>query len=109
MIFAINQNGLLNGTDDLRYWLALTRCYFIKCRMTKLIRIAYGEFLAEIRFGNMIDMRDDMHSHPGMNCTHIALFDGAILFLETPHSLNCLYRSKGQYSKYEKQCKTDKL
>lgn len=109
MIFTIHQNSLLHSMYYPRYGLPLTRCNFVKGRVTKLIRITYGELIGQIVFGDMIHMRNYMNRHPGMNGTYISHFDRIILLLETAHSLHGVDSAKGQQSQYEKQRNADKL
>ena len=108
MLFTIRQNCMLNGMHYLIYRLFFTARDLIECHMANRTRSANVERSTQIVFGNMIDMGDHMHGHPGMNGAHIPCFNGAILLLKTSHRLKGTCGSKGQNTQHQEQQKPEK-
>ena len=94
---------MLDGTYHLVYRLSFMTGEFIERRMAVLVRIANLQRAVQVVFGNIVDLRDHMNSHPGMNCTHITCLDFTILPLETLHCLQSINGSKGENPKHEEQ------
>jgi len=69
--------------------------------MAILIGIVNLQRVIQVVFGNIVDMRNHMNCHPGMNRTHIAGFHIAILLLEVLYCLKSIYSSKGNNSYHE--------
>ncbi len=107
MLFPIRQNGMLNGMYHLIYRLAFIRGQFIEGRMTVLIRIANLQRVVQVVFGNIVDTRDHLNSHPGVNCTHVTFLDLTILLAETLHCLNSINNRKSKNSQHEEQQKAE--
>jgi len=102
MLFAIGQNSVLEGSYHLRHRLPFATGNLIERRVTQNLRTVDLQRVLEVNFGNVIDMRDDVNSHPGVNCTHISLLKLAILILETLHRVISIDSSKSQYPQHEK-------
>ncbi len=96
MYFTVRQNGMLDGKYHLVYWLSLMTGEFIERRMAVRIRVANLQRVVQVVFGNFVDLRDHMNSHPGVNGIHVTCLDLTILSLETLYCLKSINSSKGK-------------
>ena len=71
--------------------------------MAKQTRIGDSQRAGKIPFGNMVNARDHMNSHPVANSAHIARLERVILLLETTHRLVCINSSEAHNPQHEEQ------
>lgn len=109
MYFTVRQNGMLDGIYHMVYRLSLMTGEFIKRRMAIRIRVAKLQRVVQVVFGNFVDLRDHMNSHPGVNGTHVTCLDLIILLPETLHCLKSINRCKGKNPKHEEQQKAKQI
>ena len=94
---------MLDAVNNLIYGLPFTLRNLIEGYMTQWFRIAHIKRVAQVVFGNIVNMGDHVNGHPGTNSVHISCFDSAILLLETSRRLPGIYGSKGEQAQYEEQ------
>ncbi len=75
--------------------------------MMELRSIADVERTIQVIFGNMVNMRDHMNGHPGVNGIHILCFDRTILLLEILCCLERICTSKSEKNEHEEQQQED--
>ena len=79
MTLTVGQNGALYGMYNPNHGLSFTTRNLIERRMIERITTGNIQRVVQVVFGNVIDMRDHMNSHPGTNRTHISRPDTTIL------------------------------
>ena len=94
---------MLEAMNNLIYRLPFTLRKLIERYMTERFRIAYIERVAQVVFGNIVNMGDHVNGHPGANSADITCFDSAKLLLETSRRLHGIYFSKGEESQHEER------
>lgn len=105
MFFTVGQNGKLYGMNQLIDRLFLATGNGIERGAARCIAIGEIELAVQVLFGNVVDERDGVKSHPGTNGVDVPCFGIAILLLKVPHRLNGVDRTKGDIAQNKQQQK----
>jgi hypothetical protein len=101
VFFAVRQDDGLYGMYELIDRLPLAAGYCVECGVTRHTGIGEVKLTIQVFFGDVVDERDGVQSHPGTNGVDVPCFGIAILLLKVPHRLNGVDRTKSHIAQHK--------